>query len=160
LILIAYDGSPDSHAAIEQAGDLLKGEPATILTVWEPFVDVMTRTGAGAGLAAGMVDFEEIDKSYEQSARERAAEGVERATRAGLNPQPRTRARVTSIADAILIEADGLKARAIVMGTRGLTGIKSVLLGSVSHAVLQRADMPVIVVPSPEVAQERASHRR
>ena len=160
MILIAYDGSPDAGAAIQHAGELLIGEPATVLTVWEPFVDVMTRTGAGLGLAPGIVDFEEIDTAYERSARERADEGVERAQRAGLNAQPRTRARHTTIAEAILTEAEEVRARAIVMGTRGLTGIKSVLLGSVSHAVLQHADRPVIVVPSSEVANKRASHRR
>lgn len=48
----------------------------------------------------------------------------------------------------------------IVLGTRGLTGIKSALLGSVSHAVLQRTDRPVMVVPSPEVARDRAQRRR
>jgi nucleotide-binding universal stress UspA family protein len=46
-----------------------------------------------------------------------------------------------------------------VLGTRGLTGVKSLLLGSVSHAVLQHADRPVIIVPSPETARERAAHR-
>ena len=40
-----------------------------MLTVWEPFIDVMTRTGSGHGLAPGTVDFEEIDRAYEQSAR-------------------------------------------------------------------------------------------
>jgi nucleotide-binding universal stress UspA family protein len=44
------------------------------------------------------------------------------------------------------------------MGTRGLTGVKSLLLGSVSHAVLQHADRAVVVVPSPEVARERGQH--
>jgi hypothetical protein len=34
-------------------------------------------------------------------------------------------------------------------------GLKSLLLGSVSHAVLQRADRTVIVVPSPAVASSR-----
>jgi hypothetical protein len=43
------------------------------------------------------------------------------------------------------------------MGTRGLTGINSMLLGSVSHAVLQHADRPVIVIPSPEVTRQRAA---
>jgi len=160
LILIAYDGSPDAQAAIDRAGRLLAGEPATVLTVWEPFLDVMARTGAGLGLAPGAVDFEEIDRTYERSARERAAEGVEHATRAGLNAQPRTRTRHTTIAEAILAEAEEVGASAIIVGTRGLTGIKSLLLGSVSHAVLQHADLPVIVVPSPEVAKERAPHRR
>ena len=160
MILIAYDGSSDARSAIDRAGELLSGEPATVLTVWEPFIDVMARTGAGLGLAPGIVDYEEIDRAYEQSARERAAEGVERADRAGLNAQPRTRIRHTTIADAILSEADEVGARLIVLGTRGLTGIKSVLMGSVSHAVLQHADRPVIVVPSPDVARERAAHRR
>jgi nucleotide-binding universal stress UspA family protein len=159
LILNAYDGSSDAKSAIDGAGELLSGESATVLTVWEPFIDVMARTGAGLGLAPGIVDFEEIDKAYEQSARERAAEGVERARRAGLNAQPRTRARHTTIAEAVLAEADEVGARAIVMGSRGLTGIKSMLLGSVSHAVLQHADRPVIVIPSTEVAKQRAAHR-
>ncbi|MGZ4186746.1 MAG: universal stress protein [Solirubrobacteraceae bacterium] len=160
MILIAYDGSADAQAAIGQAGALFRGEPATILTVWEPFLDVMARTGAGLGLASGIVDSEEIDEAYERSARERAGEGVERAQRAGLNDQPRSRTRHTTIAEAILAEADEVGARAIVLGTRGLTGIRSLLLGSVSHAVLQHADRPVIVVPSAQVAKERAAHRR
>jgi nucleotide-binding universal stress UspA family protein len=70
------------------------------------------------------------------------------------------RARERTTADAILAEADAVDARVIVLGTRGLTGVKSVLLGSVSHAVLQHADRPVVVVPSAEVAKERAAHRR
>jgi nucleotide-binding universal stress UspA family protein len=59
-----------------------------------------------------------------------------------------------------MAEADEVGAQSIVMGTRGLTGVKSFLLGSVSHAVLQRADRPVVVVPSPDLVKERASHRR
>lgn len=61
---------------------------------------------------------------------------------------------------AILAAADDLKADAILMGTRGLTRFKSVLLGSVSNAVLQHADRAVIVVPSPKIAAERAAGRR
>ena len=87
-----------------------------------------------------------------------AEEGVKLAAEAGLNAQPRCRSQVTTVADAILAEANEVGADAIVCGSRGLTGIKSILLGSVSHAVIQHADRPVIVVPSAEVAAARA-HR-
>jgi nucleotide-binding universal stress UspA family protein len=62
--------------------------------------------------------------------------------------------------ETIPSEADEVAADAIVLGTRGLTGLKSLMLGSVSHAILQHADRPVIVVPSPEVAARRAARLR
>ncbi len=158
MILIAYDGSADAGAAIDRAGELLKGQPATVLTVWERFIDVAARAGAGVPMVD--VDYERLDRSSEDQARRQASEGVERAVRAGLNAQARTSVRENSIADTIMAQAADVGANVIVMGTRGLTGLKSLLLGSVSHHVLQHADRPVIVVPSPEVAAERAAHRR
>lgn len=159
MILLCYDGSADAQSAIDRAGELLVGQPASVLTVWEPFIDVMTRSGTGFGLGASPLEYEDIDTANEQAARERAQEGVKRAKRAGLNPQPRTRARGATIADTILSEADEVRADAIVVGSRGLTGLKSLLLGSVSHALLQHADRTVIVVLSPGVAAERTGHR-
>jgi len=147
VILIAYDGSADADAAIDRAGALFGAEEATVLTVWEGIVDVLTRSGSGFALAN--IDYEALDRASEGEARDRAEAGGERAARAGLKAQGRARARGDSIADTILDEADAVGADAIVMGTRGLTGLKSVLLGSVSHAVLQRADRTVVVVPSP-----------
>ena len=156
MILIAYDGSADAQAAVERAGELLGGQSATVLTVWERFVDVVARTGAG--MPIGEVDYESLDRAYEEQARQRAEEGAERAERAGLDARPRVCARQNSIAATILAEADEVGASAIVLGTRGLTGLKSLLLGSVSHAVVQHAHVPVIVVPSAETAAERAAH--
>ncbi len=155
MILICYDGSPDSRSAIAHAAELMEGHPTTVLTVWEPFVDVLARTPSGFGLAPGMVNLDEIDDASYQSALERAREGAALATESGLRAQPRTRALHTTISAAILAEADEIDAGAIVMGSRGLTGLKSLLMGSVSHALLQHADRTVIVVPSPKVAEAR-----
>jgi nucleotide-binding universal stress UspA family protein len=160
MILICYDGSPDSQAAIERAGELMPGQPATVLTIWEPFVDVITRTGAGMEFWPDGVNLEKMDQAAQRAARDRAEQGVARARGAGLNPQPRTRARGATITETIPSEADEVAADAIVLGTRGLTGLKSLMLGSVSHAILQHTDRPVIVVPSPEVAARRAARLR
>ena len=161
MILLCYDGSADAQAAIEHAGTLFGGQAATVLTVWEPLIDVLARTGAGRGFGAGVVelDTERIDAASEEAARERAEEGTEHARQVGLEAEPRTSARAGTIGDTILGEAVATKAEAVVMGTRGLTGLKSLLLGSVSHAVLQQADRPVVVIPSAELASERAARR-
>jgi nucleotide-binding universal stress UspA family protein len=160
VILIGYDGSADSQAAIDRAGELMPGQAATVLSIWEPFVAVISYAGAGMDVWPDDIDPQRMDELAERAARDHAEEGVERARDAGLNPQPRTRARGATTAETILSEADDVGAEAIVLGTRGLTGLKSLLLGSVSHAVLQHADRAVIVVPSPEVAAKRAAHRR
>lgn len=148
MILIAYDGSADAHAAIDRAAALFPGEPATVVTVWVPFIELLARTGSGLAFSPGMVDIDELDAATEANARNLAQEGVERAKDAGLNAQPRTRAQRANVAEAILVEAEELGASAIVVGTRGLTGLKSVLLGSVSHGVLHHAHIPVLVVPA------------
>lgn len=160
MILICYDGSPDARAAIEHAGELLPGQQVAVLSVWEPFLEVLTRTPMGMGLAPGMIDSVSIDDANRASAAKRAEEGAELARAAGLAAEARTRPQVTTVADAILTEADELGASAVLMGSRGLTRLKSLFLGSVSHAVLQHADVTVIVVPSPEVAQSRKRDRQ
>lgn len=157
MILLCYDGSADARAAIKHAGELLGGQPATVLTVWEPFIAVITRTSFGLGMAPGVVNMEEIDTATREAAQTRAQEGAELAKQVGLDAKPRTRTQVTTVAAAIVEEANDLDATAIVVGSRGLTGLKSLMLGSVSHGVSQHADHPVIVVPSAEVAAARAA---
>jgi nucleotide-binding universal stress UspA family protein len=160
VILICYDGSPDARAAVEDAGELFKGQSATVLTVWQPFVEALAQMPAGFGMAPGEIDYEQIDTATRQSAEQQASEGAQLAQDVGLDARALIREQNTTTADAILAEADALNASAIVMGSRGLTGLKSLLLGSVSHAVLQHADRTVVVVPSPDVAHAREQDRR
>ena len=153
MILICYDGSTDAKEAIARGAPLLRGQRATVLTVWNPF------DAAALGLSGGVEDMQKSDEASRRHAEHQAEAGARLAIEAGFDAEPRTVDRRTTIADAILGEADTLEATAIRMGSRGLTGVKSLLLGSVSHAVIQHADRTVIVVPSPEVAAARARER-
>lgn len=155
MILICFDGSDDARSAVEHAATLLPGQPATVLTVWESFLEVLTRSSFGVSPIASGVDMETIDGETRQRAESLAQEGAELASQAGFDARPRTCQQESSVANAILDEAEEISATAIVMGSRGLTGVKSVLLGSVSHGVIQHADRTVIVVPSPNVSAER-----
>src|SRR5947209_6462000 len=98
MVLIAYDGSVDAKSAIARAGELFGDEAATVLCVWEPFEGVLVRTGAGFSGVSGLIDLGEIDHEYENTARERAEEGVGLARTAGLNARSGVRRREGTIA--------------------------------------------------------------
>jgi nucleotide-binding universal stress UspA family protein len=155
MILICYDGSADAKAAIEHAGAVLKGEPATVLTVWDSIEHLIAR----APTLAPVSNPAEADAARRTEAEHQAREGAELARTAGLDASSDIREQQTSTADAILDEAERMDASAIVMGSRGLGLLKSLLLGSVSQAVIQHADRLVIVVPSPDVASARTRDR-
>jgi hypothetical protein len=45
----------DARAAVEHAGRLRGGQPTMAFTVWEPFIEVLTRTPYAAGMTLGTV---------------------------------------------------------------------------------------------------------
>jgi nucleotide-binding universal stress UspA family protein len=158
MILICYDGSADAKAAIEHGARVLKEDSAAVLTVWQPFFEVLAHT-ATFGVGAAMLDTEKIDAENRKHADKLARGGARLARDAGLEAEARVVEQTTTTSEAILSEADALHASAILLGSRGLTGLKSLLIGSVSHGVVQRADRTVIVVPSPEIASARERER-
>jgi len=162
-MLIAYDGSADAKAAVTLAGHLFDGSTAVVLTVWEGLATVISR--AEAGLSSSL-DFERIEAECEQAATDLAVDGAGHARAAGLQAEARAVQRRGSVANAILEEAAEAGAELIVVGSRGLSSVKSFLLGSVSRAVLQRSALPVLVAPSaargsePSAIDEPFSHAR
>ena len=52
-------------------------------------------------------------------------------------------------ATVILEEAEQREADLIVIGTRGLSGLKHLLLGSIAERVVQKAHCPVLTVKTP-----------
>jgi nucleotide-binding universal stress UspA family protein len=159
MILIAYDGSDDAKAAIERAAELVSGHPAVVVSVWETYAELLTRYPAAGAVMAGD-DAGEIDDASRTGADEHAEEGAALARAHGFEASAHGIVRRASVADTLLSEADRVNASAIVVGSRGLGGLGSLLLGSVSHALLQHADRPVIIVPSPNVAGRRSEKRR
>jgi nucleotide-binding universal stress UspA family protein len=157
MVLICYDGSPDARSAIDRAGELMPASDAIVLVIWETVMETMIRDGS-LGMGFGMVGSygdAETDAAIKKAAFDTAEEGTQRARRAGLAAQPRIAKREVDIAEAILAVAVDIDAEAIVLGTRGLGAVKSLLMGSVTQAVLHNADRPVLVIPSTVLAERR-----
>jgi nucleotide-binding universal stress UspA family protein len=155
MLLIAYDGSPDAKAAIQHAGKLMPGAAVTVLTIWEPFTTLLARTPETLRAIARVDDPDAIDRESADAAEKSSTEAVQLAHAAGLDATPLITSLRGSVADTIIAQADRLDVDAIVVGSRGLTGMRSLLLGSVSLAVVQQADRTVVIVPSVDVATQR-----
>ncbi|GAA3551436.1 hypothetical protein GCM10022419_034680 [Nonomuraea rosea] len=147
-ILIAYDGSDDAKAAIAFAGGLFRGQPAVVLTVWERLA--MTSARASAGLMMTIDQSGMEDEAIGQAMSELAQRGADLAREAGLDAVPRCDVDSVAVWSTIVDVADELDATLIVTGTRGLGGVRSLLLGSTSDRVLHHAHRPVLVVPGPQ----------
>jgi nucleotide-binding universal stress UspA family protein len=147
-ILVCYDRSRGSLRAIETAGELFPGRRAVVLHVWSRTAGVVG--GYAAMLPAATYD----DGESEAAAQDVAVEGARLASAAGLDAKPDITSAFEGTGRAILDAADRHEAALIVLGARGLSAVRSFLLGSVSHAVAQHAHCPVLVVPPPTQSDE------
>ena len=151
-LLIAYDGSDVANAAVRSAGELFPGSAALVVTVWEPGLGAMAALNAGWD-AAGAVPvppdpefMSEVDKAQEHHAAVVADQGARLARSLGLDAEPHAIADEVHVADAIVDLAAERDTAAIVVGSHGISGLRSHLLGSTSRQLLARCRRPVVVV--------------
>lgn len=140
-ILVATDFSPSAERAVATAADYARHFQAQLIVLHAYRVDIPVAsplTGGGYVLPDGF--FEQLAKEarlrVEKVASQVAASGVS-AIGVAIDRHPTT---------AIIEEAKARKVDLIVMGTRGLTGIKHLALGSVADRVVRTAPCPVLTV--------------
>ena len=158
--LLCYDGSANAARAIEQAGVLLGGGPAEVLCVWESLGSAILRHSLPGQdlkeISEEIVDH--VDDDVRKRAEAIAAKGAELAGAAGFEARPLALRALagaaerdeTTISRAVVAAAEEQDATVVVLGTRGRGGVKSVLLGSVSHGVVHHCRRPLLVVPPHE----------
>jgi nucleotide-binding universal stress UspA family protein len=138
-ILIAYDGSECSKAAIEQAGRQLRDDRgAIILTVWEP-LDAVPFWGVPLATMPNEMTDEVVVRANEV-----ADEGVKLAAAAGFEAD--TRVELGAPVWARIVEtAEQAGASVIVLGSHGRSGVGYAVMGSVATAVAHHAKVPVLI---------------
>ncbi|MEM0118517.1 MAG: universal stress protein [Conexivisphaerales archaeon] len=141
-IVAAVDGSEYSERAARTAAKLAnkfgaKLTMVTVLTIPEYIV------------LEGNVPGPVLDRVYTDSterAREVIARAVEIAKKEGVDAGSQVLSNVRSIVQAIVEYSEREKADLIVVGTRGMSGFKRLLMGSVSSGVANHAPCSVLIV--------------
>lgn len=137
-ILVAYDGSEIADKALHQALKLQGIQQGSKLTA----LHVMQRQ-LSAFEGYGWV----IPEGYHEKLREFSESLLQKAQAVIQDvPNAETAFSIGNPAIAILDYAKQYNCDLIVMGSRGLGGFKEFMLGSVSHHVVQQAQIPVLIV--------------
>jgi len=140
-ILICYDGSADADRAIEAAAALLGARRAVVVDIGPTLT-----TAEGVAAVSSVVPGDAFEDLNTDSALENARAGADRARKAGFRAEPRAEL-VEPFWQGIVEVADEIDAAVIVLGSRGLKGIRERFEGSVSHEVAEHAGRPVLIVP-------------
>jgi nucleotide-binding universal stress UspA family protein len=137
-ILVPVDFSEHSARALEMAIDLAKAFGAEIHLLHCYQVQPLSISPYGIVLP------ESFDRDVRQAAERRADEWSTKVTLEGIEVEVSLSSRFPSL--EISETASEIGADLIVMGTRGLSGIRHVLLGSVAERTLRLAPCPVLTV--------------
>jgi nucleotide-binding universal stress UspA family protein len=152
-ILLCYDGSDDAREAIDTAGSLFEGRDAVVISFWQPLAHIANRFAVN--LLALVQDPASVNEREAMLAQQLADEGAQLASQGGLHAEGRAVEVSLPIDEAIIAYADELDAPLIVLGSRGRSGIASMLLGDVAHDVVQRSSRPVLLVAASPLANRR-----
>ena len=138
-ILVPLDGSDSSFSAAEYTIKLAKVANAEVL-----FMHAVVNPPHIEYRAAGQMITAYIDEAKRQAEMWYKKVG-DLASKNGVKFSAETILDVVSAADSIVNYAENNKADLIVIGTKGKTGLKRFLLGSVANGVVIHASCPVLV---------------
>ncbi|HVS68890.1 MAG TPA: universal stress protein [Mycobacteriales bacterium] len=135
-IVVGTDGSATAERAVDAAGGLaqLTGGSVHVVTAYRP----VRAAAVVAGAAAAQTWFGEEERL---AAEELVASAAERLKERGVPAVPV--ARLGDPADVLLATAEEFDADLLVVGNRGMTGVRRYLLGSVADRVVHHASCTV-----------------
>ena len=139
-ILLATDGSEQAELAVLRAVDLADATHSELHVVHVGVVPIFLKSYPGT-LGYERRLYEQIEEESRELLRKLSWRvKVAGGTVAG------THLRMGQVALEIVALAEELQADLIVMGSRGLGGVRRALMGSVSDSVVRHAHCPVLVV--------------
>ena len=147
-ILVPIDGSKPANNALTQALQLAKihGSVVEILHVMTLAENLPTEPEMSEKVDTPSEWIEEYLTKIRERDENMLSEALMKAKNAGLEDKTTSKLLVGKPGDIILHEAAQGAFDLIVIGNRGLIGLKEFVLGSVSHQLVDESNIPVLVV--------------
>jgi nucleotide-binding universal stress UspA family protein len=140
-IVVAYDGSENSVRAVGVAAGIAAKFDSELIVVHVYSSPVIPYSVAGAPVP----NYAELEKVAEDGAKSTLAKGVLVARESGVAARAEL-LEASSTVQALTEFTSSEKADLLVVGTRGMTGFKKLILGSVSSGLVGHASCSVLVV--------------
>lgn len=141
-ILVPLDGSGHSQHSLKMAIDIAQKFSAkiTLIHVTQSVIVTTRRRGINVVDPA----YSAVEKSLRKVGTDILAKAEKKVKAEGI--QVETLLKTGHVVNEILKVSRKDKCDLIVIGARGLSTIKEIFLGSVSHGIIQYAQCPVLVV--------------
>ena len=140
-IVVGFDASPAAEAALMVALEeaKLRKLPLRVVCSWE--IPALELTGAAFANTSDLAE-----------AAERHARTVLAAAEASLGPDPGVPVETMAVHGhpATVLAEEAQEATLVVVGTRGSSTLKGILIGSVSQALSHHCTAPLVIVPAPD----------
>ena len=140
-ILVAVDGSNPSFNASNYAIDLAKRYDAELIVL-----NIVSPVPYSQFEYANIGRMKEIETMEKEKAQQKLDKVKQKATEKKVSVKTDVLIKYTSVVKEIVEYAEKMKIDMIVIGSRGLTGFKKLLLGSVASGVVTYSHCPVLVV--------------
>lgn len=155
-VLVPTDGSENAERAVRFSAQVADRRQQAEVTVVYVHLQVPPPAHLGASVLEPEQPLQEVRTLYIEPhdeelvhAREIVDQAVSEIRSLVTSPDVTVSGRVvvnSRIDQGILQVADEIKADIIVIGTRGLSPLRGAIMGSVSHALIEKATCPVLIV--------------
>ena len=140
-ILVAVDGSDASINASNTAIDMAKKFDASLTALY--IISPTAYMDLGYATVGRMKAIEDNEKKQAQKEVDKVKK---KAMKSGVTLKTDVVVKYTSVVKEIVSYAEKHKIDLIITGSRGMTGFKKMLLGSVASGVVTYAHCPVLIV--------------
>jgi nucleotide-binding universal stress UspA family protein len=150
-IVVGTDGSDSANVAVDAAIDLAKmcGAVLHVVNAYRYATGAQYAAGADVGIPAQPIV--EANEFKEAAAKECCAEVARRADAAGVRTE--THAVVGDAAEAMLRVAEDARCDLLVVGNRGMSGVRRFMLGNVPNKLSHHSPASLLIVDTSAARQ-------